>query len=88
MENRPVDYINFLREKIDIAPETGLDIGPEEVTAAFFRQMDYLSPELLRVLKPGRVMAVHVKDRVLFGNATGTGMPTMEGYPAGGTSER
>ena len=27
-------------------------------------------------------MAVHVKDRVLFGNATGTGMPTMEPFHA------
>lgn len=42
--------------------------------------MDYLSPELLRVLKPGRVFACHVKDRVLFGNATGTGMPTIEPF--------
>ncbi|MFR5794653.1 MAG: hypothetical protein ACLUI3_03160 [Christensenellales bacterium] len=40
--------------------------------------MGYLSPNLLRVLKPGRVFACHVKDRVLFGNATGTGMPTMD----------
>ncbi|MFA6848753.1 MAG: DNA methyltransferase [Selenomonadaceae bacterium] len=43
-------------------------------------QMDYLTPQLLRILKPGRVYACHVKDRVLFGNATGTGMPTMEPF--------
>lgn len=48
----------------------------------FFEQMDYLTPELLRVLKPGRVAAIHVKDRVLFGNATGTGMPTIEPFHA------
>lgn len=58
------------------------DFGHNQDTADFFRQMDYLSPELLRVLKPGRVMAIHVKDRVLFGNATGTGMPTMEPFHA------
>ena len=40
------------------------------------------TPELLRVLKPGRVAAVHVKDRILFGNATGTGMPTVEPFHA------
>ena len=36
--------------------------------------MDYLTPELMRILKPGRLACIHVKDRVLFGNATGDGM--------------
>lgn len=58
------------------------DFGHNEDTARFFEQMDYLSPELLRILKPGRVFACHVKDRVLFGNATGTGMPTIEPFHA------
>ena len=58
------------------------DFGHNEDTARFFEQMDYLSPNLLRVLRPGRVFACHVKDRVLFGNATGTGMPTMEPFHA------
>jgi len=58
------------------------DFGHNENTARFFEQMNYLSPELLRILKPGRVFACHVKDRVLFGNATGTGMPTMEPFHA------
>lgn len=58
------------------------DFGHNASTARFFEQMDYLTPNLLRVLKPGRVMAVHVKDRVLFGNATGTGMPTIEPFHA------
>lgn len=58
------------------------DFGHNENTGRFFEQMDYLSPELLRVLRPGRVFACHVKDRVLFGNATGTGMPTMEPFHA------
>ena len=58
------------------------DFGHNEDTERFFEQMDYLSPELLRILKPGRVFACHVKDRVLFGNATGTGMPTIEPFHA------
>lgn len=58
------------------------DFGHNESTARFFDQMDYLSPQLLRILKPGRVFACHVKDRVLFGNATGYGMPTMEPFHA------
>ena len=58
------------------------DFGHNEDTEKFFEQMDYLTPNLLRVLKPGRVFACHVKDRVLFGNATGMGMPTMEPFHA------
>ena len=58
------------------------DFGHNPDTEKFFEQMDYLTPNLLRVLKPGRVYACHVKDRVLFGNATGTGMPTMEPFHA------
>ena len=58
------------------------DFGHNENTVKFFEQMDYLTPNLLRILKPGRVAAIHVKDRVLFGNATGTGMPTMEPFHA------
>lgn len=58
------------------------DFGHNENTKRFFEQMDYLTPQLLRILKPGRVAAIHVKDRVLFGNATGMGMPTMEPFHA------
>ena len=32
--------------------------------------MDFLTPELLRILRPGRIYACHVKDRILFGNVT------------------
>lgn len=58
------------------------DFGHNENTRRFFEQMDYLTPNLLRILKPGRVFCCHVKDRVLFGNATGMGMPTMEPFHA------
>lgn len=58
------------------------DFGHNKDTDRFFEQMDFLTPELLRILKPGRVAAIHVKDRVLFGNATGTGMPTIEPFHA------
>nr|DAI89185.1 MAG TPA: Helicase of the snf2 rad54 family [Caudoviricetes sp.] len=58
------------------------DFGHNQNTERFFEQMDYLTPELLRVLQPGRVAAIHVKDRVLFGNTTGTGMPTVEPFHA------
>ena len=58
------------------------DFGHNENTERFFEQMDFLTPELLRILEPGSVAAIHVKDRVLFGNATGTGMPTIEPFHA------
>ena len=58
------------------------DFGHNQNTARFFEQMDFLTPELLRVLRPGRVAAVHVKDRILFGNVTGTGFPTTEPFHA------
>lgn len=56
------------------------DFGHNEDNDAFFRQMDYLTPELMRILKPGRLACIHVKDRVLFGNATGDGMPTIDPF--------
>ncbi len=56
------------------------DFGHNLDNDRFFEQMDYLTPELLRVLKPGRVAAIHVKDRILFGSVTGTGMPTVDPF--------
>lgn len=58
------------------------DFGHNPDDDEFFRQMDYLTPNLLRVLRPGRVAAIHVKDRILFGNATGLGMPSVEPFHA------
>lgn len=42
--------------------------------------MDFLIPELHRILRPGRVAAIHVKDRIRFGNVTGLGFPTVEPF--------
>lgn len=56
------------------------DFGHNANNDEFFKQMDFLTPELLRVLQPGRVAAIHVKDRVQFGNVTGYGMPSMDPF--------
>jgi hypothetical protein len=56
------------------------DFGHTEDNDHFWSQMDYLTPELLRILKPGRIYACHVKDRILFGNVTGTGVPTVSPF--------
>lgn len=56
------------------------DFGHNPNNGAFFRQMDYLVPHLLRVLRPGRIAAIHVKDRIRFGNVTNLGMPTVDRF--------
>ena len=58
------------------------DFGHTENNEHFWQQMDYLTPELLRVLKPGRLACIHVKDRILFGNVTGAGAPTVSPFHA------
>ncbi len=58
------------------------DFGHTDNNGHFWAQMDYLTPELLRVLKPGRIYACHVKDRILFGSVTGAGAPTVSPFHA------
>ena len=55
------------------------DFGHSEGNAEFFTQMDYLTPNLYRILKPGRIAAIHVKDRIVPGGMTGLGFQTV--YP-------
>jgi DNA modification methylase len=56
------------------------DFGHTENNDHFWAQMDFLTPELLRILNPGRMYCCHVKDRILFGNVTGTGIPTVSPF--------
>lgn len=82
MESNSVDLIHTsipFSNHYEYTPSYN-DFGHNVDNAAFFAQMDFLTPQMLRVLKPGRVAAIHVKDRVLFGNATGTGMPTIDPF--------
>lgn len=58
------------------------DFGHTEDNGHFWRQMDFLTPELLRILAPGRLACIHVKDRVQFGNVTGAGLPTISPFHA------
>lgn len=55
------------------------DFGHSESNAQFFEQMDFLTPELFRVLMTGRILAVHVKDRIVPGGMTGLGFQAS--YP-------
>lgn len=56
------------------------DFGHSDDADHFFAQMDFLTPELMRVVKPGRLVCIHVKDRIQFGNVTGEGVPTIEPF--------
>lgn len=55
------------------------DFGHSDNNEEFFKQMDFLTPELFRVLMPGRIAAIHVKDRIVPGGMTGLGFQTV--YP-------
>ncbi len=58
------------------------DFGHTAGDEHFFAQMDFLTPELLRILKPGRLACIHTKDRILFGSVTGFGTPTVNPFHA------
>lgn len=58
------------------------DFGHNADNDAFWAQMDYLTPNLLRVLKPGRVAAIHVKDRIVPGGVNGLGFRTLQPFHA------
>lgn len=56
------------------------DFGHTDDNPHFWRQMDFLIPELLRVLQPGRVAAIHVKDRITPGGINGFGFQTVQPF--------
>ena len=58
------------------------DFGHTDDNDHFWSQMDYLTPQLLRILAPGRIYACHVKDRINFGAVTGAGVPTVSPFHA------
>lgn len=53
------------------------DFGHTDDDDHFWRQMDFLTPELLRILEPGRICAIHVKDRIVPGGINGLGFQTV-----------
>lgn len=58
------------------------DFGHTDDDAHFWAQMDFLTPNLLRVLAPGRWAAVHVKDRIVPGGINGLGFQTLSSFHA------
>lgn len=53
------------------------DFGHADDDESFFEQLDYVTPELLRALKPGRLACIHIKDTIEFGSLNGLGFPTV-----------
>lgn len=71
MENIPDNSIDLIHTSIPFGnhyeyTESLEDFGHNPSDGDFWEQMDFLIPELLRILKPGRVAAIHVKDRVVY----------------------
>jgi hypothetical protein len=56
------------------------DFGHNHGNEKFFEQMDFLTPHLLRTLKPGRVAAIHVKDRIRYSYQNGAGFTTIDDF--------
>ena len=56
------------------------DFGHTDDAAHFWQQMDFLIPNLYRVLQPGRVAAIHVKDRICPGGVNGFGFQTVQPF--------
>lgn len=53
------------------------DYGHCESSDEFWKQMDYSTPEAFRTLMPGRICAIHVKDRIVPGGINGLGFQTV-----------
>jgi hypothetical protein len=58
------------------------DFGHNEDNRTFWAQMDFLTPELVRVLQPGRIAAIHVKDRIVPGGLNKLGFRTLHPFHA------
>ena len=56
--------------------------GHNHGNAEFWKQMDFLTPELLRVLRPGRIACIHVKDRIQYSYQNGTSFTTISDFGA------
>lgn len=56
------------------------DFGHNNGNEEFFKQMDFLTPHLFRTLKPGRIAAIHVKDRIRYSYQTGYGFTSIDRF--------
>ncbi len=62
------------------------DMGHNPSHGAFWQQMDFLIPHLHRVLKPGRIAAIHVKDLLEYAHNSGVANLGLDGQAPGATA--
>ena len=85
MENIDSDSVGLVHTSIPFSDHYEYtanyeDFGHNDGNDGFFAQMDFLIPQLLRVLKPGRVAAIHVKDRILYSHQTKSGLMEVDPF--------
>lgn len=85
MENIETDSVGLIHTSIPFSDHYEYctnyeDFGHNDGNDGFFAQMDFLIPQLLRVLKPGRVAAIHVKDRILYSHQTKSGLMEVDEF--------
>ena len=85
MDNVETDSVGLIHTSIPFSDHYEYttnyeDFGHNNGNDGFFAQMDFLIPQLLRVLKPGRVAAVHVKDRILYSHQTKSGLMEVDEF--------
>lgn len=56
------------------------DFGHNQTNQDFIRQLDFLLPEIYRVMAPGRIFAVHLKNRIHYGSVTGLGFSILHRF--------
>lgn len=56
------------------------DFGHNTSNNQFIRQLDFFLPEYFRTLKPGRISAVHLKNRIHYGSVTGKGFSVFHRF--------
>lgn len=56
------------------------DLGHTNDNEHFFEHLQFVTTELFRSLKPGRVAVIHVKDRIIPGGLTGLGFQTVSPF--------
>ena len=83
--NLPADSVGLIVTSIPFSTQyeytpSYRDLGHTDDDQHFFKHLGYLTPELLRVLQPGRVAAVHVKDRITPGGINGYGFQTVSPF--------
>jgi len=56
------------------------DFGHNQDLNSFRKQLDFLIPELYRSLQPGRIAAIHLKNRIHYGSVTGYGFSVFHRF--------